>query len=66
MSVDVQIPSSRQVPLSVNEGRPMVFSRPRSTVSRRIGELAERLTSATPASSTIEPEPESAQEGDEA
>lgn len=43
LSIDIEIPSSRHVPLSVNEGRPIVISRPRSPVSRQIGKMAERL-----------------------
>jgi len=52
LSIDIEIPSSRHVPLSVNEGRPIVIGRPRSPVSRQIGKMAERLrthVAATPA-----------------
>lgn len=43
LSIDIEIPSSRYVPLSINEGRPIVISRPRSPVSRQIEKMAERL-----------------------
>jgi len=43
LSIDIEIPSSRYVPLSVNEGRPIVIGRPRSPVSRQIVKMAERL-----------------------
>jgi pilus assembly protein CpaE len=43
LSIDFEIPSSRYVPLSINEGRPIVIGRPRSPVSRQIEKMAERL-----------------------
>ncbi len=39
----VEVPSSRQVPLSLNKGQPIVEMQPRSLVSRRIADLAEDL-----------------------
>jgi pilus assembly protein CpaE len=43
MRIELEIPSSRHVPVSLNEGRPLVLSRPRSPAARRIGSLASRL-----------------------
>ena len=40
MEVDVAIPSSRSVPLSMNQGSPILESAPRSPVARAYGELA--------------------------
>jgi pilus assembly protein CpaE len=42
-SVDVALPSLRDVPLSLNEGRPLVSSKPRTVFSRRIVEFARTL-----------------------
>lgn len=41
--VDVSIPSSRAVPLSLNQGTPMLESDPRSGFSRAVNELLQRL-----------------------
>lgn len=49
LMVDVEVPSDRNVPLSINEGRPIVLSRPRSPVSRGIERLAQRLQAGVPA-----------------
>jgi pilus assembly protein CpaE len=38
--IDVEIPSSRDVPLSINQGTPLAASRPRSPVAQAIGQLA--------------------------
>lgn len=38
-SIDVQIPSHRDVPLSVNQGTPLAISRPKSPIVTAIGEL---------------------------
>lgn len=40
VEIDVSIPSSRDVPLSINQGEPLALSRPRSPVVQAIGELA--------------------------
>jgi pilus assembly protein CpaE len=42
-TVDIEIPSSRQVPLSLNEGRPLLSDNPRSPVARHLTELVERI-----------------------
>lgn len=55
MPVDIRIPSSRLVPISINEGRPIFLSRPRSPVSRRIADLAGRLDK-VPIDSSIQDE----------
>ena len=39
VEIDVQIPSSRDVPLSINQGTPLAMSRPRSPVVQAIAEL---------------------------
>jgi pilus assembly protein CpaE len=39
LEIDVQIPSSRDVPLSINQGTPLAMSRPRSPVVQAIAEL---------------------------
>jgi pilus assembly protein CpaE len=41
--IDVSIPSSRDVPLSINQGEPLAVSRPRSPVVQAIGQLAAAL-----------------------
>jgi pilus assembly protein CpaE len=51
MRADVTVPSSRAVPLSMNEGTPLVESDPRSPVSRALRSLAERF--ADPTTTTI-------------
>ncbi len=43
MSVDVALPSSRSVPLSMNQGSPVVESEPRSPVARQLVGLVERF-----------------------
>jgi pilus assembly protein CpaE len=43
VSVDVAIPSSRSVPLSLNKGEPLLESDPRSPVSLAIAQLVHRL-----------------------
>jgi MinD-like ATPase involved in chromosome partitioning or flagellar assembly len=48
LSVDLEIPLSKQVPVTLNEGKPIILSNPKSPVSRKIWELVERLTGATP------------------
>lgn len=48
VAIDLEIPSSRQVPISLNEGRPLVMSNPRSPAARSIVRLVERFA-ATPA-----------------
>ena len=46
LEVDVQIPSSRTVPLSMNQGSPILESQPRSPVARAYGELVNRFLNA--------------------
>jgi pilus assembly protein CpaE len=48
LPIDVEVPSSRQVPVSLNEGRPLILSHPRSPVSRQIGNLAARFAHEAP------------------
>ena len=43
INVDVAIPSSRSVPLSMNEGEPIVLSDPRSSVSLAMLQLVRRV-----------------------
>jgi pilus assembly protein CpaE len=40
----VLMPSSRDVPVSVNRGVPLALGKPRHSVSRAIGTLAERCS----------------------
>jgi pilus assembly protein CpaE len=47
MRIDLELPSSRQVPVSLNEGRPLMARNPRSPVARRIAELAGRIIEAS-------------------
>lgn len=42
-TIDVSIPSNRDVPLSLNHGLPIVLDKPRSPVSQAIEELADRV-----------------------
>ena len=52
INVDVAIPSSRSVPVSLNQGEPLVLSDPRSAVSLAMLQLVRRLApQATPADS---------------
>ena len=52
INVDVAIPSSRSVPLSLNQGEPLVLSDPRSAVSLAMLQLVRRLApQAAPADS---------------
>ena len=46
MDIDLEIPSSRYVPVSLNQGRPLVTSTPRSLVARRIAHLTDRFVQA--------------------
>lgn len=41
--IDIMLPSTRNVPISYNEGRPLVVAKPRFLFSRRINDLACRL-----------------------
>ncbi len=41
VSIDVALPSSREVPLSMNEGRPIASSSQRSHFGKRISELVD-------------------------
>ena len=45
-TVDLELPSSRLVPVSLNEGRPLVLDNPRSPVARRLADLVERIAKA--------------------
>jgi pilus assembly protein CpaE len=47
VEIDVEIPSSRDVPLSINQGEPLAVSRPRSPVVQSIGQLVSALVPAT-------------------
>jgi pilus assembly protein CpaE len=52
-SVDVAIPSSREVPLSINRGTPLVTEDPKSPVVASIGKLVDTI--GTPASPKVKP-----------
>ncbi len=45
-AIDLEIPSSRHVPLSLNEGKPLLLDNPRSPVARSLAELVERIVKA--------------------
>lgn len=47
--VAVQIPSSREVPLSINQGSPLAFADPRSAVTASLRELADSIGRTVPA-----------------
>jgi len=49
LSIDVSIPSSRAVPISLNQGTPVLESDGRSSVGRAFRELADRLQVTTTA-----------------
>ena len=49
MRTDVAIPSSRALPISMNQGRPLVDSDPRSPISRAIEQLAALFVPIPPA-----------------
>jgi pilus assembly protein CpaE len=48
LSIDVEVPSSRSVPVAMNQGVPVVLSDPKSPVARQLGELVDRFTDETP------------------
>jgi pilus assembly protein CpaE len=48
MPVDVSVPSSRTVPISVNQGSPVIASDPRSPVSKALTQLVYRFFVAAP------------------
>lgn len=52
MEVNVAIPSSRNVPLSMNQGSPILESQPRSPVARAYGELVNRFVAPTAEAAT--------------
>jgi pilus assembly protein CpaE len=56
MEVDISIPSARSVPLSMNEGVPLVESNPRSPVALRLQELANRFSNSIPEINPSTPE----------
>lgn len=43
MDVDLRIPSSRLFPLSLNQGRPLLFENPRSPAARPLHDLVRRV-----------------------
>lgn len=43
LDVEIEIPVSKQVPVTLNEGNPILLSNPRSPVTRKIWELVERI-----------------------
>lgn len=43
LSVDVAVPSSRAVPLSMNQGEPVIMSDPKSAVARQLQSLVSRF-----------------------
>jgi pilus assembly protein CpaE len=45
LDIELQIPISKQVPVTVNEGNPIILSNPKSPVSRALWELVDRIGS---------------------
>ncbi len=43
LSVDIEIPVSKQVPVALNGGNPIILSQPKNPVTRKIWEIVERL-----------------------
>ena len=43
ITIDIEIPSSRHVPVALNTGTPIILGNPRSAVSRRIWDLVGRF-----------------------
>ena len=41
--IDVKIPSSRMVPITINKGIPIIMNQPRSPVSKSISKLTELI-----------------------
>lgn len=46
LPIDLELPSSRHVPVSLNEGRPLLSDNPRSPAARRLAELVDHVVSA--------------------
>ena len=46
LPIDLELPSSRHVPISLNEGRPLLSDNPRSPAARRLAELVDHVVSA--------------------
>ena len=55
MPIDVLVPSSRLVPLSNNEGAPLLGDDPKSPVSRSLAELVGRFSDATSSPTSARP-----------
>lgn len=45
--VELELPVTKQIPVTLNEGTPIILSNPRSGFSRQVWELVERLTGPT-------------------
>jgi len=45
LPIDLELPSSRHVPVSLNEGRPLLSDNPRSPAARRLAELVDHVAS---------------------
>ncbi len=43
LAVDIEIPLSKQVPIALNTGSPIILSQPKNPFSRKIWEIVERL-----------------------
>jgi pilus assembly protein CpaE len=55
MDIDISIPSSRAVPLSMNEGIPLVESNPRSPVAIQLQQLSAHFSNLIPTPSRSNP-----------
>jgi len=45
LAIELEVPSSRHVPTSLNEARPLITDNPRSPAARPLAELVERMYS---------------------
>lgn len=43
LEIDLQLPIAKQVPVSINQGSPIITSDPKNQVSKRLWELVERI-----------------------
>ncbi len=43
LAVDLKVPHSKQVPVALNEGVPILLSNPKSPVTRKVWDLVDRI-----------------------
>jgi pilus assembly protein CpaE len=49
LTVDATVPTARSIPISINQGSPVVESDPRSPAARSLRQFAQTFTSTSPA-----------------